>query len=300
MAEMTSRLEYFLWAFKRSLRGGPAANSCPACGSSESRIVRRKYGVTALRECENCALRFRTPKDDLGTAEAFYSDEVYKQGFTTDLPSDAELQTMLANRFAETEKDFGYRVEALVAAGLKPGARILDFGCSWGYGSWQMRQAGYNVFSYEIGRERARYAEEKLQCKMVSDLQTLAGTVDCFFSSHVIEHLASPGIMFDAAESVLRPGGLFVCYCPNGAVEREKRDPDNYHHNWGKVHPLMLTPQFLRGEAGRRGFTECAVFSSPVDNNDIQALREGNLEGDELLMTGRLGGGTGGLSTVPG
>jgi 2-polyprenyl-3-methyl-5-hydroxy-6-metoxy-1,4-benzoquinol methylase len=249
--------------------------------------VRRKYLVTALRQCRDCSLRFRTPKDDPDAAETFYVDEVYKQGFTTDLPSDSELRAMLDNRFAGTEKCFAHRLRALSAAGLRPPARILDFGCSWGYGSWQMRQAGYEVFSYEIGRERARYAKEKLQCTMVSDLETLDGTVDCFFSSHVIEHLPNPRIMFDAAQKALRPEGLFVCYAPNGAIEREQKDIAAYDKHWNKVHPLMLTPDFLKGEAHRRGFTRCTVFSNPVDPADIQAGRDGDLEGDELLMIGR-------------
>lgn len=219
--------------------------------------------------------------------KTFYVDEIYKQGFTTDLPSDAELQAMMSNRFSGTEKDFGYRIDTLTAAGLKPGSRILDFGCSWGYGSWQMRQAGFEVFSFEIGRERARYAREKLQCTMVSDLQTLHGKVDCVFSSHVIEHLPNPRILFDEAEKVLRPGGLFVCYCPNGAMEREKKDTSAYHRNWGKVHPLMLTPEFLKGEAQKRGFEQYAFWGSPASKDDIAAFRGGALEGSELLMIGR-------------
>ena len=284
-------MAYFLWAFKRTLGAGRTANACPACEATNNFIVRRKYVVTALRECRNCSLRYRTPKDDAGAAEAFYADEVYKQGFTTDLPSAAELQAMMNNRFAGTEKDFGYRIEALAAAGLSPNSRILDFGCSWGYGSWQMRQAGFEVFSYEIGRERAQYAKAMLGCAMVSDLRTLDGTVDCFFSSHVIEHLPNPRPMFDEAEKALRPGGLFVCYCPNGAIEREKRDFGEYHKNWNKVHPLMLTPQFLKGEARRRGFVQCAVFGSPVNNDDIAASRDGKLDGGELLMIARTSSG---------
>ncbi len=285
---MASRFGYLVWAFRKSLLGGADAIACPACGASDAILVRRKYGVTALRQCRNCNLRYRTPKDDPRSAESFYADEVYKQGFTTDLPSDAELQAMFANQFAGTEKNFSYRIDALLAAGLHPGARILDYGCSWGYGSWQMRQAGFEVFSYEIGQERARYAKEKLQCVMVSDLHTLDGTMDCFFSSHVIEHLANPRSLFDEAERVLRPGGLFVCYAPNGAVEREKKDYGAYHQNWGMVHPLMLTPEFMKGEANRRGFTRCGVFTSPVPSSDIEALREGCQYGDELLMIGRV------------
>jgi SAM-dependent methyltransferase len=284
---MTDRLGYFFWALKRSLQSGPAVNACPACGGSDSRIVRRKYVVTALRECRTCSLRFRTPKDDPGAAETFYVDEVYQQGATTDLPSDSELQAMLATRFAGTWNDFAYRIGVITAAGLAPGSRVLDFGSSWGYGSWQMRKAGFEVFSYEIGRERARYAKEKLQCTVVTDLETLNGTVDCFISAHVIEHLPNPRILFDAAEKVLRPGGLLVCFAPNGAPERENKGLAGYDQNWGKVHPLMLTPQFMKGEAARRGFTQCYVFGEIVTAADVQAQRDGNLEGGELLMIAR-------------
>lgn len=287
MAGIASRSEYLLWAFRQSLRGGIAVHACPACGRVDPRLIQRKFAVTALRECRNCSLRFRTPKDEPIAVEKFYVDEVYKQGFTTDLPSDAELQGMLANRFAGMEKDFGYRIEAMAAAGLNPGARILDFGSSWGYGSWQMRQAGFEVFSYEIGRERARYAKEKLDCTMIQDLRTLDGSVDCFFSSHVIEHLLSPNLLFDEAEKVLRPGGLLICYCPNGAAERERKHFADYHRNWGMVHPLMLTPEFLKGEARRRGFEQSAVYSSPVAIQDIQAQCDGRLDGDELLLIAR-------------
>jgi 2-polyprenyl-3-methyl-5-hydroxy-6-metoxy-1,4-benzoquinol methylase len=282
---MASRSEYFLWAFKQSLR--LERNTCPACESVRHRIVRRKFAVTALRECRNCFLRFRTPKDEPSKVERFYVDEEYKQGFTTDLPSDAELQHMLANGFAGTEKAFDFRIEAMRAAGLDRGARVLDFGSSWGYGSWQMRQAGFEVLSYEIGRDRARYAKEKLGCTVVTDLRTLDGTVDCFFSSHVIEHLPSPNILFDEAQKLLRPGGILITYCPNGAPERERKHFDDYHRNWGMVHPLMLTPAFLKGEARRRGFTHCAAYSSPVNIGDIKAQCDGSCDGDELLLVAR-------------
>ena len=281
---MKSRLEYFLWALPRSV--GPD-KSCPACKAANTRLLRRKYLVTALRECPECGLRFRTPKDDTKSAEEFYREEVYKQGFTTDLPSDAELQAMLASRFAGTEKDFTMRIETLVAAGLPAGARILDFGSSWGYGSWQMRQAGFDVYSYELGRDRARYAKEKLGCTVVSDLRSLDGTIDCFFSAHVIEHLPDPFAMFEEAGRLLRPGGMFVCFCPNGATERERRDPKGYHANWNMVHPLMLTPEFMLKAAKRFGFREYSAFSTPASAQEIRDMNGNGLGGDELLLIAR-------------
>ena len=150
-----SKIDYLLWAFRKTLRSGDEATVCPACGEKKTRLVRSKWGVTALRECPSCLLRFRTPQDDPSSVEKFYSDEVYKQGFTTDLPSEDQLNAMMRTRFAGTEKDFSAKIDIFRAAGLKPGARIVDFGASWGYASWQFRQAGFEVFTYEIGRERA-------------------------------------------------------------------------------------------------------------------------------------------------
>ena len=95
-------------------------------GVLTGRLLRRnRMGATALREkCRNCSLRFRPRRAvDPGAAETFYVDEVYKQGFTTDLPSDVELQAMLASRFAGTETgegDFGYRLEALARQAFAP------------------------------------------------------------------------------------------------------------------------------------------------------------------------------------
>jgi len=284
---MIRRIHYLIWATMQSLRFGAVKTTCPACGESNSRIVRRKYGVTALRECGHCSIRFRTPRDAPATADTFYADEVYKQGFTTDLPSNAQLHSMLQSGFAGTERDFSGYIEALQASGLAAGARILDFGCSWGYGSWQMAQAGFDVFAYEIGRERARYARDKLKCKVVENVRTLDRTIDCFFSAHVIEHLTDPTRLFDEARQTLRPGGLFFCYCPNGALEREEKHCSDYHRNWGKVHPLMITPAFMKREMERHGFTRCALFSSPVDSAAVKALTDGKLDGAELLVIAR-------------
>ena len=279
-----SKIDYLLWAFRKTLRGGSEATACPACGEKMTTLVRRKWLVTALRECPACLLRFRTPKDDPASVEKFYVDEVYKQGFTTDLPSDDQLRAMMQSHFAGTEKDFSAKIDIFRAAGLKPGARIVDFGGSWGYASWQFRQAGFEVFTYEIGRERALYAKQKLGCTIMEDLRPLDGTIDCFFSAHVIEHLPNPNIFFDEAAKVLAPTGMIVCCCPNGAQERQQSEGlDAYDKNWGKVHPLMITPGFMRREALKRSFASCNVYSSPVNLLDVAARRDGDLSQSELL-----------------
>ena len=281
------RIIYFVWAARR--RFG-ADRSCPACGSQKTALLKRKMGVTALLECDRCKLRFRVPKDDSEITTAFYTEESYTQGFTTDLPSDAELAALLESKFQGTEKDFAYRLRAMKYVGLRPGGKLLDFGSSWGYGSWQLRDGGYEVSSYEIGRERARFAEQKLGCVMVENLRVLDGEMDGFFSADVIEHLPNPNLLFDEATRVLKPGGLLICYCPNGAPERERAKAKEYHQSWGMVHPVCITPEYLRGQAEKTGFQVEMIRSDSWDwGNADEDPRgyEDRLEGDELLFVAR-------------
>jgi SAM-dependent methyltransferase len=257
-AQRRDRLRYFGWAASHYISGD---RTCPGCGGGAAHPVRRKYLVTVLYECPVCGLRFRVPKETPSKASRLYEEENYRQGFTTELPNQEQLGRLLSTSFAGTEKDFEYRISVLNR--VMPGrGRLLDFGSSWGYGSWQMSRAGYAVFSYEVGRERSQYARERLGCNMVDDLRTLDGTIDCFFSAHVIEHLPDPNVLFSEAARLLVPGGYFVCFCPNGSPARDGTDP-NYHLAWGQVHPLFITPQFIEWACKQHGFELVETLGGP-------------------------------------
>lgn len=266
--EQHGKLDYLRWALAQF---GRADHACPGCGRATARSVKRKFVVTALYECGTCHLRFRVPKDSVTKAEELYRTEQYRQSFTTTMPGTEELERLLRTKFKGTEKDFAEYIAVLRETGLCEGARVLDFGCSWGYGSWQMKEAGFKVFSYEIGQDRARYARERLGCAMVENLRTLDGTIDCFFSAHVIEHLPDPNLIFNEATRLLREEGWFICFCPNGNPDRERHDA-NYHRTWGKVHPLFITPGFVRWACSKHGLTVHRISA------------EDNLLGPELLI----------------
>lgn len=283
MLTLYQRLAYLGDSAWRTIR--QTDKSCPACGASQTRFVKRKHLVTELRECPSCYLRFRCPKDRPGESHRFYQED-YSQGFTTDCPSDEELAALVAAGFQNTEKDYSSYIQALKALGLQSGSSILDFGCSWGYGSWQLSRAGFDVYSYEISVPRARYAAERLQCKMIGTLESFPRKVDCFFSAHVIEHLPNPDILWDAALAILAPHGAIVVACPNGNPERENTVGLGYHSLWGKVHPLYITPKYAL-EASRRKRLRFLLYSTPYDFCEIAARREAvGLVGDELLIVG--------------
>jgi hypothetical protein len=275
------KLKYLLWAGSQL----PAADtSCPACNSSSTHIIKRKYAVTSLWGCTECFLMFRVPKDNWKINKQFYNND-YDDGFTTDLPTDVELDQLKRQAFKNTEKDYSGRIGLIEAAGVSPGQTIFEFGCSWGYSSWQIRRAGYRVYSYEVSKVRARYAADKLGCTIVNEPDDVPEKVDCFYSAHVIEHLPNPRLIWEKASQLVKPEGLIILLMPNGEPTRAQKAP-NYHLIWGQVHPLVLCARALKEMAANYGFKGLA-YSSPYDHSMIANGEEGQLEGDELLFVAR-------------
>ena len=240
---MPSKLKYLSTCIKKTvMRQGFA---CPSCNCPKSSLVSRKHVVTALRRCSECELLFRTPTTTSSENSRFYQQE-YAQGFTTDCPNDATLAHLTSTGFQNSEKDFSRYLEVVRAAGGKPGDRLFDFGCSWGYGSWQFQRANYDVESFEISVPRATYARTKLGIDAHTSLDDVTGPFDIFFSAHVLEHVPSVSEAINFAMTVLKPGGLFVAFTPNGSAEFRKNDSVAWDHLWGLVHPNFLDDQFYR------------------------------------------------------
>jgi 2-polyprenyl-3-methyl-5-hydroxy-6-metoxy-1,4-benzoquinol methylase len=245
--------------------------------------------VTVLRRCGNCALLFRTPTTTAEENEAFYQS-TYKQGFTSEMPGTEELNRLLKNKFVGHEKDYAICVALLKSLGAKKGDRILDFGCSWGYGSWQLKQAGYEVEGFEISRPRCEYARTKLGLIAHKSLDDVGPnrSFDIFFSVHVLEHVPSIAETVAFARKKLKPGGLFVALTPNGSEGFRRKAPIAWGKLWGLVHPNFLDDVYYR-----LTFEKCVLASAPYDMIDIARqwttgeAKATSLDGDELMVATR-------------
>ena len=236
--------------------GKPRAWRCPNCGSPNHSHVDNKYLVTRLLRCSDCKLQFRAPIDDEKFNRIFYNF-YYQEGATTTMPCDDELATLKSVMFAEHDRDFSGYIAFLKRQGIFPGARILDYGCSWGYGSYQFAKAGYDVYSYEIAEDRRSYAIEKLNIRHVDEPfeitegHPLAGSFDCFFSAHVLEHVPSPSGVIDLAWQCLKDGGAFIAFTPNGSDQYRRFNPLGWSRMWGHVHPNFLDEVFYDTQFSR-------------------------------------------------
>jgi 2-polyprenyl-3-methyl-5-hydroxy-6-metoxy-1,4-benzoquinol methylase len=264
---------------------------CPFCGSREATLIDRKYFVTRLFDCDNCHLYFRHPVEKIKKNEAFYQEE-YIEGdqITTALPSMAELNLLKKEGFRHGNKNAERYKE--IFNRLFPEAtklKIIDYGCSWGYISWQLLQFGYDVESYEISRPRASYGNQNLGLKIRIDEDELRDQNDIFFSSHVIEHHPAIDEMVDLAKQKLKKGGYFVAISPNGSKEYRERDPKGFHHAWGKVHPNYLNGDFYKTVFRNQPYY---IGSSPfnyelIENLNGHAQIVDDLSSEELMVIAR-------------
>lgn len=266
---------------------------CPSCGSSERTHVASKALITQLVRCEGCRLLYRVPQEPATFAERFY-DREYKSGLTTELPDAQTLARMLRCDFRGTGKDLSDKMAGLAALGVETGARVLDFGASWGYGVWQLIAAGYRAEGFELGASRAAWGQRMLGVTIASDPDSLPShSFDAVFTNHVLEHVRDPKAAFTLIERVLKPGGLLVAFFPNGSDDCRLAYPVRFQCNWGRLHPIYLNDQYCaRLLQGRSYWMAAKAYDAPLD---LPALAEwnqrqpfvGNMAENEMILVTR-------------
>lgn len=262
MKSFSSKISYLF----RSVAKFPfETNSlCPNCGARPQEKLDAKYLVTQLHRCGQCALLFRTPTDTEAFSEDFYN-RLYAEGTTTEYPAPTELTALKQCLFRGTEQDASGYIQFLNRHQIAAPMRLLDFGCSWGYYSYQFSNAGFETYSYEIARNRRNFGITNLGVQHIDDMydiaadHPLAGTFDCFFSAHVLEHVPSPSRVIELAWACLKPGGAFVSFTPNGCESYRRNKPESWSRMWGEVHPNFLDDVFFEKHFAnsRRTFEAC-------------------------------------------
>lgn len=257
-------VKFALKTIERYARG--ADRRCPHCEGKRTAQIHRKKVILQLRRCEDCGLMFRHPKDDAVTNLKFYQED-YDEGVTSELPDDAALAAMLTSRFAGTQKDFSARI-ALMRL-FAPKGRMLDYGASWGYGAWQLAQAGFDVTGFEISQPRARFATQKLGVRMLTTLAEFAAapdaSFDAIFANHVIEHLPSVSPTFREFARLLAPGGHLFVFVPNCTGSEEEKT-FAWKQSWaiGEKHTIAYDDRFFVNNLPAYGF-DVRCFNDPYD-----------------------------------
>lgn len=275
------------YVFDGLIRRTRQARACPSCGSGQSERVDRK-GFHELLCCDGCGLLYRWPYESREEMAQFYQSSYHQAGLTTDLPDAQALRLLIKTDFQGSQKDFSRVIQLLGALAVPSGARILDFGANWGYGVWQLNQAGFVGVGYELSKPRADYSRN-LSVQVFTDWSEIEqrAPYDVVFSSHVLEHTPDPAEALRRKLSVLAPGGLLIALFPNGSSAFRRAEPEAFHRLWGRVHPVMLNEDFIRRSAPGH-----ALFLGAAGPDDIDLLkgwdrtttRSGTLTSSEMLI----------------
>ncbi|RLA51979.1 MAG: hypothetical protein DRR42_08870 [Gammaproteobacteria bacterium] len=205
------------------------------------------------------------------------------------MPTVTELKEYIDIGFKGTPRDYTKYLSVLDSLSVAPSSHILEFGCSWGYGSWQLARAGYSVDAIEISGPRGEYASTQLGVSVLKDLENSEDSYDVFFSSHVLEHVPSLRKVIESAFKVLNPGGYFVAVTPNGSNAYRLANPKSWNSLWGDVHPIFLDDEFYQMEFGDSPYCLASVDGSAhfikawvEQNGGHQEV--GDTSGEELLI----------------
>ncbi|MCK5719379.1 MAG: methyltransferase domain-containing protein [Thiomargarita sp.] len=213
--------------------------NCPSCGSKESIVIDRKNLILTLRRCYQCQLLFKVPTTSLEENILHYNREE-DLDFASQLPSMLELSKLINSQFKETAGDCSSKIQILKLLGCQSGENLLDFGGAWGYHSWQLKQAGYKVQSFEISAKTCYYARNALEIDAYGSWEELTTPIDIFFSIHALEHIPNLKETIDKAWHILKPGGLFIAFTANGCRSFRAKNKVNWYKSWENGHINFL------------------------------------------------------------
>jgi hypothetical protein len=282
---LTRLINFGLWkyALAGAWRRARQIKSCPCCHAKQWSLADRKL-FHSLLECANCRILYRYPNEGEESLSDFYQHDYEAHGFASEMPTEAQLKHLLETNFKGSEKDFSYHISILKALGLRPGNRVLDYGASWGYATYQFKQAGFVADGFEISRPRAEFGW-RLGLDIHKQLPDCRRCYDAVYSCHVLEHVPNPLALTRGMLDWVKPGGLVAAHTPNGSLHWRQSNPKGFHSTWGQVHPFLLSDEFV---VGNFGHLPCYVSSDDrpevVGTWDKQTRFIGNVQGAGLFF----------------
>jgi SAM-dependent methyltransferase len=156
--------------------------------------------------------------------------------------------------------------------------RLLEVGCGIGTFLADARDAGWQVSGLEINAEFPEFCRKELgiddvKCGVISDPPFPEASFDAVAMLDVLEHMYDPMVSIQQCARLLKPGGLLVVKCPNGAMQLRKerlkkmlKKGDGYVAGVG--HLNQFTPKTLS-----LAFRKCGL--EPTVMRPAQSFQQG-------------------------
>ena len=197
---------------------------CPLC-QYPAEILNRSHpgyeqpATFVIAECSYCDAQFCHPM----TADEKLYERVYEHAATLPGYSRYKWYTDQVGKQKDplgwlAEQEEAYAFIAGKVGGAK-GGRVLEVGSGFGYLTFALRRAGYDVRGLELSERavsaaRARFGDFYELC----DITQVDGSkflADVIVMTEVVEHTADPLKLLRCLNGMLRPGGVALVTTPN-------------------------------------------------------------------------------------
>lgn len=223
---------------------------CPYCSSYLYSFIQRKKLLIQVRKCRACGLIYRWPIDDLGKSYNFYKYG-YKEHKIT-LPSLETLEMLLQKKFKCTEWDKTHRIDFMRHL-IECRGKLLDFGCSWGYSTYQYMSMGFDVWGLDISRKRVEFGRINLGLNLCSGWEELENTYfDVIIADHTLEHLYNFRETLEEFKMHSKVGSKLIIFVPNGNCSNGRRQ--DLRPLIGEAHTMVFTMEWFLKNLPRHHF----------------------------------------------
>jgi 2-polyprenyl-3-methyl-5-hydroxy-6-metoxy-1,4-benzoquinol methylase len=108
----------------------------------------------------------------------------------------------------------------LNGSNLRPRARVADIGSGLGYLTYALNSSGHQCRGFDLSEAAVSAAMDRFgpyyECRDVTgDVSDISGSFDVVIMLEVIEHVANPTDIIQAALNLLVPGGTLIVSTPN-------------------------------------------------------------------------------------
>lgn len=230
--------------------------ACNLCGSDSTLEICRKdrrWKKLNTVACAECGLMRTQPMPSESELETYYRSE-YRADYQMASSAPPKFHTTRSLRDARARL-------ARLSDHIRPGQRVLDFGCGSGEFLKLARDEGCSVLGIEPGDVFARYAREAHGVDVINApwqaVDLPEGQFDLITSNHVVEHLRNPVEAIGAMARWLAPGGVLFLSVPN---MRPSDRPAFERFHFAHVHGFV--PETLQAAAAKHGLT-------PIDGEPL-------------------------------
>lgn len=237
--------------------------NCPLCAAdarSQTVVTRRVYGdregERAFFHCESCDVRYLFPSLSPEQEAKFYASEF--EAFMASRAGSAGGWSKVEDHVRANEPTRLRRLEYLRPQ-LRPGASVLEVGCSSGFMLWPLREAGHPCVGVEPSGAFGGYLRSRgLEVHGSPDDLAAAAPgrrFDVIMHFFVLEHITHPAAFLQRLLGLLSPGGRMVFEIPNAAdpLYSVYDIPAFERFYWSIAHPWYFSEASLRYLLGRAG-----------------------------------------------